>query len=103
MGGELHTQEPLLPLQLLALALLEDSQDPLTPLVRQREVPLCQLHHQQVLVVQWDSVAPVGLPGLPMHLVPGLPVKWIYGQNLQKLLYIVKTFHLVIRNKRQFA
>ena len=62
-------QEPLFPLQLLALALLEDRQDPLPPLLCQGEVPHRQLHHHQVLVAKWDAVAPVGLPGLPVHLV----------------------------------
>ena len=84
-GGELPAQEPSLPLQLLVLALLEDSQDPLThPLVRQGEVTLGQLHHQQVLVVQLDSESPVGLPGLQMHLILGLNVKLIPRQNLKK-------------------
>ena len=71
-GVELFAQEPSIPLQLPVLALLEDSQDPLTPLVRQGEVTLGQLHHQQVLVVQLDSESPVGRPGLQMHLIPGL-------------------------------
>ena len=69
MVTEVLPQEPSFPLQLLALALLEDRQDPLPPLLCQGEVPRRQLHHQQVLVAQWDNVAPVGLPGLPVHLV----------------------------------
>ena len=69
MVAEVLPQEPLYPLQLLALALLEDGQDPLPPLLCQGEVPPRQLHHQQVLLAQWGTVAPVSLPGLPVHLV----------------------------------
>ena len=45
MVAEVLPQVPLFPLQLLALALLEDSQYYLPPFLCQWEVPHCQLHH----------------------------------------------------------
>ena len=93
--ADLLAQEPSFPLQLLALTLLEDSQDPLPPLLRQREVPHRQLHYKQVLlVVQLGAVAPVGLPGLPVHLVTGLPVERILGQHLPQLSGLHSHHHL---------
>ena len=45
MVAEVLPLEPSFPLQLLALALLEDSQYHLPPFPCQWEVPHCQLHH----------------------------------------------------------
>ena len=57
MVAEVLPQEPSIPLRVLALALLENRQDPLPPLLGRGEVPHHQLHHQLVLVAQWDTVA----------------------------------------------
>ena len=58
MVAEVLPQEPSFPLRVLALALLEDRQDPLPPLLGHGEVPHHQLHHQQVLVARWDTATP---------------------------------------------